>query len=66
MKYTELTSKSAAQLREQLLNLRKEQMNLRFAKAAGQMEKPTRWREVRKAIARVHTAISQLTSKEGN
>ncbi|MFZ2587384.1 MAG: 50S ribosomal protein L29 [Alphaproteobacteria bacterium] len=57
MKYAELASKSAAQLNDQLIQLRKEQMNLRFQKAAGQLEKPTRWREVRKAIAMVHTAI---------
>lgn len=60
MKYSELTSKTAEQLREQLISLRKEQMNLRFQKGAGQLEKPTRWREVRKAVARVHTAISKL------
>lgn len=62
-------NQSAEQLASQLTELRKEQMNLRFQKAAGQLEKPTRWREVRKAIARVHTAISAVaksaTSKKG-
>ena len=60
---------SPEQLSAALTTLRKEQMNLRFQKAAGQMEKPNRWREVRKAIARVHTAISaaakSATSKKG-
>lgn len=68
MKYTDIQGQSAEQLQAQLIELRKEQMNLRFAKAAGQMEKPTRWREVRKAIARVHTAINnaaKAVSKKG-
>ncbi|MCP5405359.1 MAG: 50S ribosomal protein L29 [Pseudomonadaceae bacterium] len=64
MKYSDVSAKSAEQLQAQLIELRKEQMNLRFAKSAGQMEKPTRWREVRKAIARVHTAIKAATGKK--
>lgn len=45
-----------------LLELRKEQMNLRFQKATGQMENPNRWREVRKTIARVKTALQQTAA----
>lgn len=66
MNMPELISKSAAQLAETLAQLRKEQMNLRFQKAAGQLANPNRWREVRKTIARVKTAISiQTNTKEG-
>jgi large subunit ribosomal protein L29 len=56
--------KSAAQLRETLLSLRKEQMNLRFQKAAGQLANVNRWREVRKTVARAKTALA-LNAKKG-
>ena len=62
MNMTELANKTAAQLKDTLMQLRKEQMNLRFQKAAGQLANPNRWREVRKTVARIKTAI---TSKEG-
>lgn len=42
-------------LKSSLMELRKEQMNLRFQKATGQMENPNRWREVRKTIAQLKT-----------
>ncbi len=47
------------QLNEQLLNLKKEQFNLRFQQATGQMEKSHRFDEVRKSIARVKTLQRQ-------
>jgi large subunit ribosomal protein L29 len=62
MQMPEILSKSSAQIKETLLQLRKEQMNLRFQKAAGQLANPNRWREVRVTIARLKTA---LTQKEG-
>ncbi|NBV54108.1 MAG: 50S ribosomal protein L29 [Proteobacteria bacterium] len=67
MKMPEIISKSTAQLAETLAQLRKEQMNLRFQKAAGQLANPNRWRQVRQTIARVKTAISMQTinTKEG-
>lgn len=64
MQMSELVSKSAAQLKEILLQLRREQMNLRFQKSAGQLANVNRWREVRTAIARVKTAATQQTRKE--
>jgi large subunit ribosomal protein L29 len=65
MNFADLLSKSPAQLSEQLLQLRKEQMNLRFQKAAGQLANPNRWREVRKLVARVKTALTKIkTVKE--
>ncbi len=64
MKMSEIIGKSAAQLADLLLNLRKEQMNLRFQKAAGQLANPNRWRDVRKAVARLKTAQTQLVKKE--
>jgi len=47
------------QLNEQMLNLKKEQFNLRFQQATGQMEKTHRFDEVRKSIARVKTMQRQ-------
>lgn len=55
---TDIKKQSDEQLAKQVLDLKKEQMNLRFQKATGQMEKPNRWREVRKMVARVKTEMS--------
>ncbi|MDR1829007.1 MAG: 50S ribosomal protein L29 [Methylobacteriaceae bacterium] len=43
------------QLSDELLSLKKEQFNLRFRKASGQLENTSRVREVRRDIARVKT-----------
>ena len=64
MQMSELVSKSSAQLKEVLLQLRREQMNLRFQKSAGQLANPNRWREVRTIVARVKTAMNQQAQKE--
>ena len=59
---------SEAQLNKELMSLKLEQMNLRFQKATGQMEKPNRWREVRKLIAQIKTemsARSKASAKQG-
>jgi large subunit ribosomal protein L29 len=45
------------QLNEQLLNLKKEQFNLRFQQATGQLEKTHRFGQVRKDIARIQTLL---------
>jgi large subunit ribosomal protein L29 len=45
------------QLAEALLNLKKEQFNLRFQAATGQVEKTHRVNEIRKAIARIKTVL---------
>jgi large subunit ribosomal protein L29 len=66
MKQTERTSdlktKSADQLQDELLNLKKEQFNLRFQRATGQLENTGRVREVRRDIARVKTLQRQKTA----
>lgn len=64
MKFEEIKGLSADQLKEKLLAARKEQMNLRFQKATGQMENPNRWRELRKHIAQLKTAKNQLNTRE--
>ena len=57
MKIDEVRGLSQDQLSETLLNLKKEQFNLRFQKATGQMDKTHRVGEIRKDIARIKTVL---------
>ncbi|GJE44977.1 50S ribosomal protein L29 [Methylobacterium soli] len=52
---SDLKALSADQLNDELVNLKKEQFNLRFQGATGQLENVARVREVRRDIARVRT-----------
>ena len=58
---SDLKALSADQLNDELLNLKKEQFNLRFQGATGQLENVARVREVRRDIARVRTLQRQKT-----
>ena len=55
----DLRPKSMDQLNEQLEDLKKEQFNLRFQAASGQLENTVRAREVRRDIARVKTIMNE-------
>ena len=57
MKVSELKDKSKDELFEELVNLRREQFNLRMQQATGQMARPDQYRKVRKNIARVKTVL---------
>ena len=57
MKIEDVRQLSADQLSDQLLSLKKEQFNLRFQAATGQMEKTHRVQEVRRDIARIKTVL---------
>ena len=57
MKIEEVRGLSPDQLAEQLVTLKKEQFNLRFQKATGQIEKTHRVDQVRKDIARIKTVL---------
>jgi large subunit ribosomal protein L29 len=57
MKSAEVRALSPDQLNEQLLQLKKEQFNLRFQAATGQLEKTHRVDEIRKDIARIKTVL---------
>jgi large subunit ribosomal protein L29 len=59
MKAEEVRGMTADQLDEQLAKLKKEQFNLRFQRASGQLENTSRVREVRRDIARVKTVQAQ-------
>jgi large subunit ribosomal protein L29 len=65
MKASELRSKSGDELREQLLQLKKEQFNLRVQRATGQLENTSRVREVRRDIARLKTLLGQQAAAAG-
>ena len=59
MKAAEIRDLSADELKDKLLQLRREQFNLRFQRASGQLEKTARVREVRKDIARIKTILGE-------
>jgi len=58
MNMSEIKDLTADQLADELLKLKKEQLNLRFQQASGQLENSARIREVRRTIARLKTAQS--------
>lgn len=58
-KAEELRAKSDDQLNEQVVDLKKEQFNLRFQKATGQLENTARQRQVRREIAQVKTILHE-------
>jgi large subunit ribosomal protein L29 len=59
MKASDVRAKTADELNDQLVDLKKEQFNLRFQRATQQLEKPARVREVRRDIARIKTILGQ-------
>ncbi|TLY62194.1 MAG: 50S ribosomal protein L29 [Gammaproteobacteria bacterium] len=63
----QLRSKSAAELGDELLKLRKEQFALRMQRATGQLPKPDQFGKVRRNIARLKTVLreSQETAVAG-
>ncbi len=59
MNAQEFRNKSAKELRDELLNLRKEQFNLRMQKATGQLARASEVQKVRKNIARLKTVLNE-------
>jgi large subunit ribosomal protein L29 len=64
MKSVDVRAKSIDELDTELASLKKEQFNLRFQKATGQLEKTARVREVRRDIARIKTIAAQKRAAE--
>ncbi|MEQ6248999.1 50S ribosomal protein L29 [Sulfitobacter sp. HNIBRBA3233] len=56
---SELRDKTPDQLRDELVNLKKEAFNLRFQQATGQLENPARLRAVKRDVARVKTLLNE-------
>ena len=68
MKALDLRAKSEDELKDQLVDLRKEAFNLRFQVTSGQLANTARVREVRRDIARIRTILGgrvARVSKEG-
>jgi large subunit ribosomal protein L29 len=61
-KATDVRARTQDELSGSLLDLRKEQFNLRFQRAVGQTEGQSRMRQVRREIARVKTILAEKTS----
>ena len=59
MKAADIRVKTADELKDQLTDLKKEALNLRFQKASGQLEATARVREVRRDIARVLSVLNE-------
>jgi len=63
MNAAELRDKTPDQLREELVTLKKEQFNLRFQAATGQLENPARMKSVRRDVARVKTVLNEKAAQ---
>ncbi len=59
MKAEDVRAKSDDELKEQLLDLRKEAFNLRFQSVSGQLENTARVREVRRDVGRIKTILNE-------
>ena len=64
-KPADIRAKTADELNDQLLALKKEQFNLRFQKASGQLENTVRVRQVRRDIARIKTIQTERQRAAG-
>jgi large subunit ribosomal protein L29 len=62
MKIVDVRAKSDDELKQQLLDLKREQMNLRFQKASAQLENTYRVKQVRRTIARLKTVQGERAS----
>ncbi|KRA45767.1 MULTISPECIES: 50S ribosomal protein L29 [Devosia] len=59
MKASDVRAKTADELKDQLVDLKKEQFNLRFQRATQQLEKPAQVKKVRRDIARIKTILGE-------
>ncbi|WP_207457957.1 50S ribosomal protein L29 [Azospirillum sp. SYSU D00513] len=59
MKAVDIRTQSVDELNDQLLQLKKEQFNLRFQRASGQLENTARVNTVRRDIARIKTILGE-------
>ena len=64
MKASDVRAMTEDQLKDELLKLKKEQFNLRFQQATGQLENTIRQRQVRRDIARIQTIARQKRVEE--
>ncbi|CAN0652701.1 50S ribosomal protein L29 [Nitratireductor aquimarinus] len=62
MKSVDVRAMTPDQLNDELVKLKKEQFNLRFQKATGQLEKTARVKEIRRDIARIKTIAAEKSA----
>jgi large subunit ribosomal protein L29 len=62
MKAADIRAMTIDQIDDEVLKLKKEQFNLRFQRATGQLENTSRVREVRRDIARLKTVVKNKRS----
>jgi len=62
MEAVELRKKSNEDLNKLLIELRREQFNLRMQKGSGQLSKPSEVMRVRRDIARIKTIMAEMTA----
>jgi large subunit ribosomal protein L29 len=62
MKIADVRAMTVDQIDDEVLKLKKEQFNLRFQRATGQLENTSRVREVRRDIARLKTVVKNKRS----
>lgn len=65
MKTTELRSKTVSELQTLLLDLNREQFNLRMQQGSGQLSNSSQMKSVRRDIARIKTVITELEKSSG-
>ena len=63
MKAETIRAKSDDELSSEMLEFKKEQFNLRFQQATGQLENTARFRHVRRSIAQIKTVINQRVAE---
>ena len=64
MKAADVRAKTVDELKSELEGLRKEQFNLRFQRASGQLENTSRVRQVRRDIARIMTVLASRSGQD--
>jgi large subunit ribosomal protein L29 len=62
MKASQLRQKTTDQLEAMLLDVSREQFNLKMQKGTGQLAKPDQIKKVRREVARIQTILNEMTS----
>lgn len=62
-KATDLRANTSDELKARLIELKKEQFNLRFKAASGELESPAQMRVVRRDIARIKTVLGEKSAE---
>ena len=64
MKAAELRTRNPDELKTQLVELLREQFNLRMQKGSGQLGNPSRFKAVRREIARIKTVLNEKAKQD--